>query len=225
MGLVILLFSFAKNRNKLRHIEKIDINFTDGENLYITKAAVNKMLIQNIGDPGNLSKDTLDLSTLERELNEQDMIANADVYLTVDGILGIRITQRKPIGRVFSENPFYIDTEGKAMPLSSFHSARVPIIMGIDEENVKEVFPLLKEIEKRAFLKHHIVAIERFSNGMYELKMRNLDFVVTLGNIGNLERKIMNFMAFYKKAQKENLLNKYKSVDLRFSNQVVATKK
>lgn len=224
MGLVILLFSFAKNRNKLRSIEKIDITFTDGENLYITKAAVNKLLIQKIGEPENLSKDTLDLSTLERELNEQDMIANADVYLTVDGILGVRISQRKPIGRVFSENPFYIDTDGKAMPLSSFHSARVPVLMGIDEKNSKEVFPLLKEIEKRAFLKNHIVGIKRFSNGIYELKMRNLDFVVALGNIEDLERKITNFMAFYKKAKKENLLDKYKKVDLRFSNQVVATK-
>lgn len=224
LGFVILLFSFAKNRNKGRYIQKTSINFTDGDNVYITKAAVNKLLTQKIGKPENLLKDTLDLSMLETQLNHEDMIANAEVYLTVDGVLGIIISQRKPIARIFSEEPFYIDSEGKAMPLSSFHSARVPILVGIDKNHIKEVFPLLKEIGNYPFLSRNVVAIQRLNTGDFELEMRNMGFNVKFGRMENLERKLMNFLAFYKKAKKENLLDTYKSVDLQFTNQVVATK-
>lgn len=224
MGFVALLFSFAKNRNRLRNIENITIHFTNGDNLYITESAVNKLLIQKIGKPKNLPKDTLDLSTLEKVLDNQEMIADAEVYMTVDGVLGVTISQKKPIARVLSEKPFYIDTDGETMALSPYHSARVPILMGIGKEQVEEIFPLLKKIESDPFLKHHVIAVRRLAGGNYELEMRELDFNVLLGRMESLERKINNFKAFYKKALKEGKLNAYKKVSLQFENQVVCTK-
>ena len=52
-----------------------------------------------------------------------------------------------------------------------------------------------------------------------------LDFEVELGKIENLEQKIKNFKAFYKKAMKDKKLNAYHRVSLQFDNQVVCTKK
>ena len=46
-----------------------------------------------------------------------------------------------------------------------------------------------------------------------------------LGKIENLEQKIKNFKAFYKKAMKDKKLNAYRRVSLQFDNQVVCTKK
>lgn len=225
IALVIMLYSFAKNRNIARNVETVSIDFTNGDNLYITETAVNKLLIQKNGKLENLPKDTLDLSRLEKTLDNQEMIADAEVYLTVDGVLGVVVTQRKPIARVFSANPFYIDSDGKAMPLSTYHSARVPILVGIGKKQLGRVFPLLKKIENDPFLKHHVVAIRRLAENNYELELRKLDFNVFFGKIENLDQKINNFKAFYKKAKEEEKLKAYKKVSLQFENQVVCTKK
>lgn len=225
LALVLFLYSFAKNRNMLRDIQSVSIAFTNGENLYITETAVNKLLIQKEGELKNLSKDTLVLSTLEEVLDDNEMIADAEVYMTVNGVLGISITQRKPIARVLSADPFYIDSQGKAMPLSSYHSARVPLLVGIGKKQMKTVFPLLKRIENDPFLGHHIVAIKRLGKDAFQLQIRALDFSVFFGSMENIDGKIRNFKAFYKRAMDKGKLKTYKKVNLQFENQVVCTKK
>jgi cell division protein FtsQ len=45
-----------------------------------------------------------------------------------------------------------------------------------------------------------------------------------LGQIKQLEKKISNLKAFYIKATKDKVLDKYSKVNLQFGNQVVCTK-
>ena len=66
---------------------------------------------------------------------------------------------------------------------------------------------------------------ENLPNKEISLKLRLLDFEVSVGNIDNLEVKLKNLKAFYQKAKKDNMLDIYKSVNLQFDNQVVCTKK
>lgn len=54
--------------------------------------------------------------------------------------------------------------------------------------------------------------------------MRSANFDVVLGNSEELKTKFNNLKAFYKKADKDNFLEKYNQVNLQYSNQVVCTK-
>ncbi|WP_424493367.1 cell division protein FtsQ/DivIB [Salinimicrobium sp. GXAS 041] len=222
---VFFLFAFAEKRNNSRKLAEVNLQFTNSENLYVTEEAVNKLLIQNHVVPKSIDKDTLDLSRVEAVLDAHEMIEKAEVYMSVDGRMGADITQRKPIGRVLAARQYYVDRQGEKMPLSEFYSARVPLVTGIREEHVKEVFPLLDFIRKDPFLKIHVTGINRLYNGMYELEVREQDFSVHFGAIENIERKATNFKAFYQKAMKDKKLNAYKKVDLQFRDQVVSTKK
>lgn len=224
-AVLIFLYSFSAKRNTHRNLEKVSVRFTNGENLYITDAAVNKLLIVNKSTAESVAKDSLDLNRLEKRLNDNPMIANANVFLTVNGELGAIITQRQPIARVFSGKSFYIDSDGKTMPLSANYSARVPLVMGVTKEQVEEVFPLLRKIEKDSFLKKNVVSIDRAENGKYTLGLRNLDFKVVFGKIERVNRKIENFKAFYKKMLKDKKFEAYQAVNLEFTNQVVGIKK
>lgn len=225
LALVFFLFSFAGRRSDNRNLEKINISFTNSENLYVSELAVNKLLIQNHGAVQSVGKETLDLNKVETLLNAHDMIENAEVFLSINGKLGASITQRKPIARVMGQEVYYIDRQGLKMPLSRYHSARVPLVLGVSEENLGELFPLLDYIRKDEFLARQIVGVESHSEGVYELQIRELDFVIYFGKIEDIEKKFNNFKAFYKQAMKEEKLNTYKKVDLQFGNQVVATKK
>ena len=83
---------------------------------------------------------------MEERLLKNQMIQRAEVYITVDGILGAKIKQRTPIARVIDKLDYYLDTEGEKMPLSSVYTARVPIITGAVEEHAKPLTDLLLQI-------------------------------------------------------------------------------
>lgn len=225
LALLFFLYSFSAKRNTARKVDNVEIQFTNGDNLYVTETAVNKLLIVNKDTLAKLTKETLDLNKLEKLLDEHEMIEDAEVFVGINGKLGAKITQRQPIARIFGEQSYYIDVHGKKMPLSKNHSARVPLVAGISENYLEEVFPLATKITYDNFLKQHVIVINRKKSGDYILELRNLDFEVYLGKTSDLDKKIKNFKAFYKKAHKDKKLDAYKSVNLQFENQVVCTKK
>ena len=225
VGLALFLFSFSKNRNEARKISEVKLHFTNSENLYVTEEAVNKLLIQNEVKVQSIGKETLDLNRVEAVLDTHSMIENAEVFMSIDGKLGATITQRKPIARVLDASSYYIDRQGRKMPLSQYHSARVPLVTGISEEQLQEVYPLLEYIKGDEFLSHHITAINRDKSGLYKLELRELEFELFFGTLQDIEKKFNNFKAFYQKAMKDKKLNTYSKVDLQFGNQVVCTKK
>ncbi|TPN85836.1 cell division protein FtsQ/DivIB [Aquimarina algicola] len=225
-GLLILLvglFAFARKRNDQRKISKVHVEFVEEQNPYVNELAVNKLLIQNQGRVTNVGKEILVLNTVEQELDSHKMIEHSDVYLTVSGELKARIKQRTPIARVDAVTSFYVDVTGGVMPLSDSYSAHVPLVQNVSEQEISEVFPLLKEIQKDEFFKKHVVSISQTTKGNYELRFRVYDFRIVVGEVENLKNKFRNFKAFYQKALRDQTLNGYKSVSLQFSNQVVCT--
>ena len=54
--------------------------------------------------------------------------------------------------------------------------------------------------------------------------MRIAPFSVILGDDSQLKKKFDNLKAFYKKADKDNILDKYSTVNLQYSNQVICTR-
>lgn len=224
-ALIVFLYGFSEKRNNDRKLERIEVQFTQFENLYVSEEAVNKLLIQNKIEVASIGKETLDLNRVEALLNNHEMIENAEVFLTLDGILKTKISQRRPIGRVLGDNAFYLDRKGKKMPLSKSYSARVPVLVNVTEKNIDETFPIVDYINKDEFLTEHITSITRVKDGYFQLELRQTDFNIFFGKADRIDEKFNNFKAFYKKALKDDLLNTYKMVDLQFGNQVVCTKK
>ncbi len=224
--LVSFLFAFSSIRNNEREVQNIRVNFIGEDNLFITEAMVNKLLIQNKEELANVAKEILDLNELEMILKSNPMIKTAQVYLTVNGEVRADVIQRKPIARVRTNASYYIDNEGKIMPLSSNYTARVPLVTGFIKKNdLGNVFKIANKIYYDEFLKTHIVEIHQKQDGAIILKTRVLDFEILIGNLEGLDKKISNLKAFYQKAMKDKSLNKYSKVNLQFDNQVVCTKK
>ncbi|MEM9141861.1 MAG: hypothetical protein AAGA86_02665 [Bacteroidota bacterium] len=223
--LLIGLYAFSNARSKAKNVHGINIEFTGGENLFLTQDAVNKLLIQNYGPLTDMPKEKLALNTVERVLEANEMVKSAQVYLTVNGELQSKIAQRKPIGRIEGSSKFYLDDEGKRMPLSKNHSARVPIITGeITGKSLEDAYEILKYINTDDFLRKNVIGIHILAENKYQLKFRMDRFVVNLGGVEHLQEKFNNFKAFYKKADRDKTLEDYAMVNLEFNNQVVCTK-
>lgn len=225
IGLMAFLFSFTKKRNDARKLTKIEVEFVDDNSPFITHNTVNKLLILNQAKVTGIDKEALVLREMERRLSENPMVRDAQVYVSVDGTLGAKIEQRKPIGRVSASPDYYLDADGKKMPLSEVYSARVPLITGSSTDNFNEVTSLLLKIEKDEFMKRSVVGLNRKMNGDIELELRKMNIKVLFGAPENIEEKFQNFKAFYKKTKEDSTLFKYNMVNLKFDNQVIATKK
>lgn len=219
------LYSFSHHRNANREVSGITHEFVGENSLYVTQGVVNKLLIQNYGSLQNVPKEDLVLNTIEEVIEANEMVKSAQVYLTVNGELRSKIVQRQPIGRIEGLKKFYLDEEGRKMPLSKNHSARVPIITGeITAKSLEDVYLILKYINSDDFLRKNIIGIHIEAEENYQLKFRVENFVVNLGDVTDLDEKFKNFKAFYAKATKDKTLDNYKIVSLEFDNQVVCTK-
>ncbi|MFN7098803.1 MAG: cell division protein FtsQ/DivIB [Flavobacterium sp.] len=224
--LVIFLFSFTSKRNENRKLKGVEILFVEETSPFVKQEAVNKLLIENNGDAKSIQKLALDLNSLEHTLNSQKMIKQSDVFVTIDGVLKAVIKQRTPIARIFvGERSFYVDYEGNKMPLSNNFTARVPLVSGaIESVNNEDLIAALKMIYDDDFLKKNIIGMEIMPNASLKMYNRNFDYRIDFGNLKNAATKFRNYKAFFQKAVLDNSLEKYKKIDLRFTDQVVCTK-
>ncbi|WP_316930038.1 cell division protein FtsQ/DivIB [Siansivirga zeaxanthinifaciens] len=225
LALVVFLYAFASKKNSARKVSKPNVNFLGDNNLFITSENVSKLLIQSFGGVENVAKETLDLNELENALNSNPMIKSAEVYLSVNGTLNAEVEQKKPIARVSTNASYYIDEDGFYMPLSTNYSARVPLVTGyVEKNNLKSIYIVAKKIKNDAFLKKHVIEIYQGMDHVIYLKLRQCHFLVQLGDVEFLDKKINNLKAFYQKKLKDKTLDNYSKVNLQFDNQVVCTK-
>ena len=140
------------------------------------------------------SLSSVNLSKLEKKIEEHPAVKNAEVFTKINGVLGIKLEQRIPIVRVVSRfgDDFYIGEEGSLMPTSKMGTARVLVASGfinfkykknkisIRDTNITkrliDIYAISKEISKDDFLTAQTEQIYVKRVGEYEL-------VPTVGNI------------------------------------------
>ena len=223
---MVFLFAFSSIRNSSRRVSALEIKFLGDENLFITHETVSKLLIQNQQSVTNKPKEIIDLNGLENALTANPLIKEAQVFIDVEGKITAEIKQRKPIARVSTNASYYIDDTGSYMPLSTNYTARVPLITGtVFKNDLANVYTIASKIQQDDFLKKHVVEIHQNDNKTIDLKFRLNSFTIQLGSLKALDKKINNLKAFYQKAMKDNTLESYSVVNLKFDNQVICTKK
>ncbi len=223
--LVVFLYAFSSAKNSKRIVSEPEIQFLGDNNLFITHANVSKLLIQSQQIASNAPKEILDLNKMESALNSNPMIKSAEVYVSVNGELKAEVEQKNPIARISTNTSYYLDDEGGYMPLSINHAARVPLVTGfVDKNALENIYKIAKKVDEDSFLKKYVIQINQSKDSTIQLKLRQSTFIVHLGDLKQLDKKINNLKVFYQKALKEKTLNDYSKVNLQFDNQVVCTK-
>lgn len=226
---IVFLYGFAAHRNSLKTNKEVKVVFENGENLFVSYETVNKLLIQNLEAYKNQSKENINLNNLERFLQRNEMIENAEIFLTLSGELGAIITQRTPVLRVANESEtFYYDKLGTKMPLSDNYSARVPITTDtISGQRNFDIIKLSNTIRDDDFLQKQIIGI-RLIDGefkdQFELKTRVGDQKIIFGDLSKIDEKIAKLKVFYQKIMLDSTLTDYKTINLKFHNQIVCEK-
>ena len=227
LALVIFLYGFSYQKNNAIKVKDILVEFEAGKNLFMNHQMVDKLLIQNGVTVKNQAKSVINLQLLEEKVLSHPMVEDAAIYLTVDGLLKADVKQRTPIARVLSGiESYYIDKQANKMPLSQNHSARVILIYGdIKEVDIKNIHFLVTTILNDDFFKKQIIGIQKKSNDEFVLSTRVGGQKIVLGKIENLHQKFKNLKSFFSKTMADKTINNYTSINLKYNNQVVCTKK
>jgi cell division protein FtsQ len=226
IGVLVFLFIFSNQRNTQKTINKIDIQFESEESYFLTHEIVNKLLIQNNERVQKQAKSVIDLYKLEELVLENPYVEKASLFFTIDGTLGSFIKQRQPIARILTSNlSYYVDSEGVKVPVSENYSARVPLVSGLnDDSNLLELLVLLNKIDEDNFLKKEVTSIHRKDNKEYLMTVRSGDYRIDFGNLIEIDKKIKKLKAFYGKAFLDSTIQKYKTINIKYHNQVVGVK-
>ena len=225
---IVTMMGFVNVAYNKKHCSGIDIVINDS----INTRFVQKKDIENILKEGQyelLAKLPADinLNTLEENINEHPSIKNSECYFLSSGVIRIRVDQRHPIARVLTDRyNFYIDEDGKKMPLSPFYAAHVPVINGFyTDAQLADLFHIATTLQKDKFWEAQIEQIVVLKNGEYAMIPRAGRHTIELGNAENLELKLDKLMALYLQVFNNNSWNKYKKICLKYDGKIVCKKK
>lgn len=226
----------------------IDINHDDG-NYFVEKSDV-ESIIYNTGDSViNQPISKIKIDYLEKLINNHPAIADAQVYKSIDGQLHVKVQQRFPIVRVFNakNESYYIDQQGGFMPLSDKYAARVIVANGhifagsemfnkinvtdlmradsvAKKTNIDDVYLLAKYINDDNWRKAQFQQIYIDERGDIELIPNVGDHRIILGDLSDLDEKMEKLKVFYLEGLSKTGWNEYKTINLKYKNQVVCTK-
>jgi len=179
----------------------------------------------------------LNIERLERVLEEDPFILNADVYIDARNMIHVKVEQREPVLRIIDDNGlhYYLDKDGNKMPLSKHFSARVMVATGslpphvpgfLDKKKhlLKDVFLLSRYIEEDRFLRTLIEQIY-VSNGKILLAPKIGSYKIVLGKMEGYEEKFERLRLFYDEVTPYEGWRRYKTVDLSYKGQIVCERK
>jgi cell division protein FtsQ len=183
--------------------------------------------------------DSINTRRLEEKLNARSVVKNAEVFTSIDGVLHVRVHQRHPIVRVLTaKGSFYIDETGYVFPFSHAYTSYVPIVTGnvavsfradyrgeIPEADklFRQIYAFSRFLQRHSFWLSQIQQLHVQNANDVEIVPRVGNQLIKLGALDNWEYKLAKLYAFYREAMPDEGWEKYSKLDLRYSNQVVAT--
>ena len=246
--LVVVLLGFAATTNKkLPCIElSVSVNgngnshFVDAENLR------QEIISRFTAVEGHPIRGSM-LREIKEMVNNNPHVKSSRVFRSINGNVTVEVTQREPLVRVFTAHNkgYYIDVDGKLMPLSNNYTARVMVAGGhifagysneidlkevinsneasTNEKILTDIFKLASFINENPFWRAFIDYIHVKPYRKFELTPKNGAHIVEFGTLDEMEYKFRKLETFYLNGLTFTGWDKYRRLNVKFKNQVVCS--
>jgi len=241
--LVIALLVYVYIEHEKEPLQQVNIHVArSSDEGFLDKEEIYNYIENQLNDTIRLQD--VDLKFIEDSLRKNPWIDKIDAFTDIDGNLIINIKESEPILRVFNQygKSFFLDRSGKILPLSRKYTPRLLVANGYIQTNplrgftnindtvykysdLKKLLVLAKELEQFPLLKSLVGEIYLNSNHQFDLTPMIGDQLIRLGDTTNLNHKLENLILFYKRSLIYGGWDKYKTLSLKYSNQIVCTKK
>lgn len=225
---LIIVFTFVATKSgevTCRGV-RVAVKNTD-VNVFVDEEDVMKAIKKGYGDIMDKSILAVNKDSLERVLVKNPMIKSAQVYYSLDGYFHVEITQRKPVLRVMSGDGYYVDEDGKVMPLSGKYTSRVVVATGNISRKFacNGLYPFVMAYRNDEFWDALIEQIVVMKDNEVVLIPKVGNFRIVVGTLEGVERKMENLRLFLQEGIGLKGWNVYKEINLKFDNQVVCVRR
>lgn len=249
----VISVSFTSYKQRTMPCKAFDISINDSTSYsFVEYGDIVQILNDKFGGLVGKPMDEINIVLLEKIINNNPFVANAEVFSTLDGIVKIEVAQRKPILRVFNYNneSFYIDNAGKFMPTSPKYTAHVPVANGtiaaresdslayignipanadlsdtsFHPTTIQSIYLLAKHINSHDFWSAQIEQLYVNESGDIELIPRVGNQKIIFGDATQMDEKFNKLFVLYTKGFDKTGWNNYSSINLKYNDQVVCTK-
>ncbi|MFP4664064.1 MAG: cell division protein FtsQ/DivIB [Bacteroidales bacterium] len=213
---------------------------------FVDTTDIYNMLMSDSLYPLQKPLSSINLKELEDVTSSHQAVSSAEVYSEIDGKIHIRLQQRNPVLRIITESNmhYYVDDNNGLMSVGYDYTADVPVLSGQLADTLvmafkngndtlklpEYTFTMADLIEFAGFLYSHemwrnqIVQVYIDDAGEFELIPRVGNHIIILGKLENYDYKLKKLEAMYKKTFLDFGWKEYKTINLKYSNQVVCSK-
>ena len=219
--LSIGMVALSSYRNSIRSIQGFSVYVDENYPQMISKDSVDKMLKLVFKDSTSKQKSEIHLKRLELQLAQNDLIKKTEAFLTLDDVLHIKVIPRIPVARVKGKSEFYLDSDGRTIPLSPTHDLEVPTIVNDpDVDRYKALSALSIAIAQDGFLASHIGDIQDHGDEV-SMQVIDEDYQIKIKSVDDIQIKFKKYKAFYAVAKDQGVIGDYREVALDYSNQII----
>jgi cell division protein FtsQ len=216
---------------------RIEVNISDTVDSRFVTAEDVRLMLERTGIPlQGYPMGQIQTRELEKGLEKNPYIGNAEVSKDISGRLEVRIEQRIPLVRILPEGEpgYYLDREGHQLPLSSRFTPQTMLVSGHVTDSGREDIPgeqLNKVLQFCRYLSDHplwsaqIVQIYVNRLGEFELIPRVGAHQILFGDMDQWEKKLRNLELLYRQGLSKYGWNTYETINLKYTNQVICSKR
>ncbi|MDA3820225.1 MAG: hypothetical protein PF590_07200 [Candidatus Delongbacteria bacterium] len=246
IGYFVVIMGFVKKEHRSFVCKQINYEIDDKHKFVDTVDVYNLLMKDTLYPIGNKIRN-INLKKIEDVIVSYAAIQSAEVFLQLDGSMFIDVKQRNPVMRIITESNmhYYIDDDYALMNTGYNYTADVPVLSGHFPDTLVMAFKRGNDslqlrgypftihdmMEFSTFIyedvlwRNMIVQIYINNDHEFELVPRVGKHIVILGNLDNYAYKMKKLEALYKRGFSEFGWKKYKTINLKYSNQVVCSKK
>jgi len=211
-----------------------DVRLVNEESVLAAITAVEKSVLEK---PMN----QIDTRSIELAVVNLPYIKSATAYKTIDKKVVVELEERKLIARLIDENGVsaFLDAQGFVLPKRRAVTLRLPVISGkfkLDTEklvkgynsagnaSLESIYKYAELVVQSDFWKAQLQQTFFDSNGNFIATPQVGNHEIQFGNIEGIENKLKKLAMFYEQGMNEARWNKYKTINLKYEDQIVCTK-
>lgn len=220
-----------------------DISVTildSASNRFVSPSEIEDIIASSDINPVGKSREEVRLSGIEKLLESRSAIRQSDVSVSRDGILRVKVTQRRPLLRVeTSKGAFYIDDTGYIFPWVNTFTSYVPVVSGHIPVSLEEGYRGVPEESDRSWVEG-MIALAHYldSHPVWNAQIQQInveengdisfstvvgDQKIIFGSIDDIDYKFAKLKTFYRQIVPVYGWERYSAVNLKFSDQIVCT--
>lgn len=244
---IIFLLSFAMTDHKHATCGSVNIEITDtaGEG-FIGIDDIHGLITATFDSLPGCLLDSINTSAITALLDDNPYIRKAEVFKSVSGNIEITVEREIPIVRIISKNHenYFLAESGAVLPVSNHYTPHLLVASGMidaswnrikdsvfyvsnelkaSENLLTSIHYLTRSIRNNPYLSSYVEQIYIGEGEIIELVPADGDHIIVIGDVTGLSKKFSNLMTFYR-AGKPSLAEGYRTVNLKYTNQVVCKK-